>query len=81
MKIEWECSGISEVGKVDGRIVVKVNPKFYRPAEVDILLGDPSKAKSKLGWEPKVKFEELVKMMVNSDIELISSGPIMKSLR
>ncbi len=73
MNITWEGEGLDEVGKVGDKIVVKLNPKFYRPAEVDLLLGDPSKAKKVLNWEPKIKFKKLVKMMVESDLRLISS--------
>ena len=51
---------------------IKIDPRFMRPAEVDVLKGDYSKAKEKLGWEPKVKFSELVKIMVDSDIKLLS---------
>lgn len=71
--IEWEGEGVNEVGKDanTGKVLVKVNPEFFRPAEVDILIGDYSKAKKELGWEPKVKFEELVKMMVEKDLERI----------
>ncbi|AEH07279.1 GDP-mannose 4,6-dehydratase [Methanothermococcus okinawensis] len=71
--IEWEGEGINEIGKDanTGKVLVKVNPEFFRPAEVDILIGDYSKAKKELGWEPKVKFEELVKMMVEKDLERI----------
>jgi len=60
----------AEVGITDWKPYVKQDPRFMRPAEVDLLLGDPSKAKSKLGWEPKVKFPELVKMMVANDLEI-----------
>jgi GDPmannose 4,6-dehydratase len=71
--IEWEGEGDNEIGKDanNGKVLVKVNPEFFRPAEVDILIGDYSKAKKELGWEPKVKFEELVKMMVEKDLERI----------
>lgn len=71
--IEWEGEGVNEIGKDanTGKVLVKVNPEFFRPAEVDILIGDYSKAKKELGWEPKVKFEELVKMMVEKDLERI----------
>ncbi|ABR55983.1 GDP-mannose 4,6-dehydratase [Methanococcus aeolicus Nankai-3] len=71
--IEWEGEGVNEIGKDanNGKVLVKVNPEFFRPAEVDILIGDYSKAKKELGWEPKVKFEELVKMMVEKDLERI----------
>ena len=68
-EIKSEGEGLEEVGKHNGKIVVKVNPKFYRPAEVDILLGNPEKAKKALGWEPQTKFEELVKMMVKADLK------------
>jgi len=69
MPIKWEGKGINEVGKYKDRIVVKVSPKFYRPAEVDYLLANPAKAKKVLGWTPKTKFKELVKMMVESDLD------------
>lgn len=65
--IEWYGDGVDEVGKhnITGEILVKVNPKFYRPAEVDLLIGDYSKAKEVLGWEPKVGIEELVNIMMS----------------
>jgi GDPmannose 4,6-dehydratase len=72
MPLEWQGTGINEKG-IDtktGRIVVEVDPKYFRPAEVDLLLGDPTKARTKLGWQPKVNFEELVNMMVDTDMEL-----------
>lgn len=68
MPIVWEGEGLEEVGKSNWKIVVKVNKKFYRPAEVDVLLGDYSKANQKLGWLPQTKFKELVKMMVEDDL-------------
>lgn len=66
----WEGQGLDEKGvdKATGRVLVKVSSEFFRPTEVDLLLGDPSKAKKKLGWKPKTSFEELVAMMVKSDI-------------
>ena len=72
MPITWEGEGLKEVGKYNGKIVVDVSPNFYRPAEVDLLLGDSSKARRELGWKPKVKFKELVRMMVESDLELVA---------
>ncbi|AEK19268.1 GDP-mannose 4,6-dehydratase [Methanococcus maripaludis X1] len=74
IEIEWEGSGINEIGKdvKTGKILVKVNPAFFRPAEVDILIGDHTKASSKLGWEPKTKFEDLVKIMIEKDLERIT---------
>jgi len=65
MNIVWEGEGLNEVGihKSTGRTVVRVNPKYFRPAEVETLLGDASKAKEKLGWEPKISFKQLVEDM------------------
>jgi GDPmannose 4,6-dehydratase len=65
MKIAWEGEGLNEVGidKLTKKVIVKVDPKYFRPAEVESLLGDPTKAKQKLGWEPKITFEQLVEDM------------------
>jgi GDPmannose 4,6-dehydratase len=65
MSIVWEGEGIDEVGidKLTKRTVIKVSPKYFRPAEVETLLGDATKAKEKLGWEPKISFEQLVEDM------------------
>lgn len=70
MEIEWSGSALDEVGRdaKSGKVIVTVNPEFYRPAEVDILLADPSKAKDVLGWEPEISFTELVEEMVESDL-------------
>ena len=71
--IEWRGKGVDEVG-IDtstGKTVVRIDPRYFRPAEVEQLLGDPSKAKAKLGWVPEVKFEELVKIMVDGDLRLL----------
>lgn len=69
--ILWEGKGVREVGilKSSGRVVVQINPRYFRPSEVDILIGDASKAKEKLGWDPTIKFQELVRIMVLSDYE------------
>ena len=71
-EVVWEGSGLDEKGydKKTGKLLVEVDPKFFRPAEVHHLLADPSKARDKLGWEPKVLINDLVKMMVESDLEL-----------
>jgi GDPmannose 4,6-dehydratase len=72
LSLRWEGKGIDEKG-IDsntGKILVEIDPRYFRPAEVDILLGDPSKAFAKLGWKPKVRLPELVKMMVIHDITL-----------
>jgi GDPmannose 4,6-dehydratase len=67
-EITWDGQGEDEVGKVGDEIVVKINPEFYRPAEVDVLIADASKAREVLGWTPKISFAELVKRMVTHDI-------------
>ena len=71
IEIEWRGEGVNEVG-VDvatGAVLIEIDPRYYRPTEVELLLGDPTKAKEKLGWEAKVGFEELVKMMVEGDLK------------
>ena len=67
LELTWEGQGVDEVGKVGAEVVVRVNPEYYRPAEVDVLIADASKARETLGWTPKVSFGELVKRMVVSD--------------
>jgi GDPmannose 4,6-dehydratase len=67
-RILWEGSGIDEIGKDEtGRTVLRVNPKFYRPAEVDLLVGDPTKANTVLGWVPQISFSRLVSRMTVAD--------------
>jgi GDPmannose 4,6-dehydratase len=70
--IKWEGGGLDEKGldSATGKILVEVDPRYFRPAEVELLIGDPSKAKKKLGWEPKVQLPELVRMMVKNDMVL-----------
>ncbi|MEM6329829.1 MAG: GDP-mannose 4,6-dehydratase [Planctomycetota bacterium] len=71
LPLEWEGEGVTERGiGPDGQALVQVDPRYFRPAEVDLLLGDPAKAKAKLGWEPAVSVEELAHMMVESDYDL-----------
>jgi len=76
IKLKWKGSGIDEVGidEESGKTIIKVNPKYFRPTEVDVLLGDSSKVKRKLNWEAKIKFNDLAKLMVKSDYKLISQG-------
>lgn len=73
MEIEWHGQGENEYGVLNGteRQVVKVNPKFYRPAEVELLIGDCEKARKVLGWKRKVNYQELVKLMVENDLKLL----------
>ena len=77
MTIIWRGEGVDEVGydEKTGTVRVTVNPKYYRPTEVDFLQGDATKAKDLLGWVPKVTFSELVKEMVMADIELFKKNP------
>ena len=80
--IVWEGKDEKEIGKDSktGNIVVRVNPKFYRPAEVDILIGKPTKAETKLGWKREIPFAKLVERMVENDLELVKKEIKLKSL-
>lgn len=73
IEIEWQGQGVDERGinKKTGKVLVEVDPKYFRPAEVELLVGDPAKAKEQLGWEAEVKFKKLVNMMVDADLEAI----------
>ena len=72
IEVEWHGSGVNEIGidKATGKTAVSVNPKFFRPAEVEVLLGNPAKAEAALGWEREISFAELVKRMVENDLKL-----------
>jgi len=76
VELQWEGSGEQEqaTDAATGKVVVRVNPKFYRPAEVDLLIGDPQKAKDVLGWEPKTTLEQLCRMMVDADMRRNQQG-------
>jgi GDPmannose 4,6-dehydratase len=83
VEIEWNGSGVEEKGIIRsfdsasmpgatvkaGDVIVEIDPRYFRPTEVDLLLGDPSKARQKLAWEPKIRFHELVRMMVKADLK------------
>jgi GDPmannose 4,6-dehydratase len=73
---DWQGEGENEIGvdRNSGKTLVRVNPKFYRPAEVELLIGNPEKAKRDLGWEPKTNLEELCQMMVSADLRRNESG-------
>jgi len=76
INIRWEGSGVDEKG-IDvetGAVRVVVSPQYFRPAEVDLLWGDPSKARQKLGWEPRTGIRELIEIMVNYDLKHDSYG-------
>jgi GDPmannose 4,6-dehydratase len=74
--LEWRGRGDKESGvcRQSGRTLVSVNPHFYRPAEVELLIGDPAKAKAKLGWEPSTTLERLCRMMVDADLRRNERG-------
>lgn len=81
--IEWQGEGINEKG-IDsntGKIIIEVVPKFYRPLDVNFLLGDSLKAKRELNWHPKVNFHELIKIMVDSDLEKVKRIKHAKSFK
>ena len=71
LDLTWKGKGMNEKGinRKTGKVIIEIDPRFFRPAEVDILKGDPSKAQKKLGWVAKTKFKDLVKMMVEADFE------------
>lgn len=68
MDIRWQGSGVDEIGLLDDTPIVRVDPRYFRPTEVETLLGDATKAREKLGWTPKISFEELVAEMVREDL-------------
>ena len=72
-RIIWENEGINEIGKRadTGQIVIKIDPRYYRPTEVDELLGDASKAEKKLGWKPKISLEEMISEMVDNEMNFV----------
>lgn len=74
--LDWRGKDENEtaVDAATGTLIVRVNPRFYRPAEVELLIGDPAKAKAKLGWEPKTSLEQLCQMMVDADLKRNGSG-------
>ncbi|WMC09223.1 GDP-mannose 4,6-dehydratase [Oceanimonas pelagia] len=76
IELRWQGEGEQEhaINAVTGKVVVRVNPKFYRPAEVELLIGNPKKAKDELDWEPKTSLEELCRMMVEADLRRNEQG-------
>jgi GDPmannose 4,6-dehydratase len=79
MEIRWEGQGIDEKGyDIHGKCIVAVDPRYFRPTEVETLLGDPSKAKEKLGWTPKISFDELVAEMVREDLKAAERDELVK---
>lgn len=76
--VVWEGEGVDEIGKdsTTGKVLVKVDPRYFRPTEVDLLLGNPKKAKEQLGWNTNISFDELVKDMVEADVKLFTQHDV-----
>jgi GDPmannose 4,6-dehydratase len=74
IRIAWQGKGVDEKGidAATGRVLVKIDPRYFRPTEVDLLIGDPTKARTKLGWRHTVSFEALVAEMVAADLETVA---------
>ena len=69
--LTWEGAGLEERGidRKTGKAIIRIDPHYFRPAEVDLLIGDATKAKEKLGWQPRIKFRELITMMAEHDLK------------
>jgi GDPmannose 4,6-dehydratase len=81
IQIQWQGNGIDEIG-IDadtGNVIVEIDPRYFRPTEVDTLLGDSTKAKEKLGWEPKISFEEMIAEMVRTDLKEAKRDKLVQS--
>jgi GDPmannose 4,6-dehydratase len=78
MKIVWRGKGLKEVGSLGGKDIIKVDPRYFRPTEVETLVGDSSKAKKKLGWKAKITFKELVSEMVREDLKSAKRDELIK---
>ena len=78
--IIWEGEGINEIGRRPdtNQIVIRIDPRYFRPTEVDILIGDPSKAKKELGWEPKISLDDLIKEMICEDLKKVKEELVLK---
>ena len=78
MDIKWSGEGVNEVGSLDGRDAIFIDEKYFRPAEVETLLGDASKAQKELGWVPRISFGELVSEMVHEDLKAAKQEVLLK---
>ena len=79
MDVEFSGEGVDEIGtdKATGKVVVKVNPDFFRPAEVELLIGNPKKAEEKLGWKREISFDQMVERMIATDLALVNQELVM----
>ena len=78
MEIQWQGEGVDETGVHEDRVIVRVDPRYFRPTEVETLLGDASRARSKLNWTPRISFEELVAEMVREDLKSAERDEVVK---
>jgi GDPmannose 4,6-dehydratase len=80
IKVRWEGKGVEEKGydTISGKCIVQVDPRYFRPTEVETLLGDPTKAHQKLGWKPKITFHELISEMVREDLKSAERDELVK---
>jgi GDPmannose 4,6-dehydratase len=78
MQLRWEGKGLNEVGYWNDEPIIKIDPRYFRPTEVETLLGDPSKAKEKLGWVPEITVQEMCKEMVANDLEQAKQHALLK---
>jgi len=79
MSVRWEGNGVNEKGyDADGKCIVAVDPRYFRPSEVETLLGDPGKAKTKLGWAPRTTFAELVAEMMHEDLKSVERDELVR---
>jgi GDPmannose 4,6-dehydratase len=78
IKIKWSGKNEKEIGidRKSGKTIVRIDPKYYRPTEVDLLIGNPSKAKKRLGWKPSISFEQLVELMIKADSDMLKSEKV-----
>jgi len=79
MKVSWQGKGINEIGLCKNKTIIKVDERYFRPTEVETLLGDAAKAKIKLNWEPKISFKQLVAEMTLKDLELAEQEKLMET--
>lgn len=79
MDIQWSGEGLNEVGKYNDEVIIRVDPRYFRPTEVETLLGDATLAESKLGWKPKIKFQDMVSEMIKFDLELAKKDKLVRT--
>ncbi len=79
IKVSWSGHGVDEIGTdSNGKVIVRVDPRYFRPTEVETLLGDATKARQRLGWVPKTTFQQLVEEMARADLELAEKDELVK---